>query len=261
MNRKEMFSNFVVGSTTDYGKFKIVASNRSLKRSNVANLMKSFKITGGMCKSHPIIVDRSLNVIDGQHRLEACKKMGIPVHYIISEDRIETIPVFNAYQEKWGLEDYARYFSQNGNKNYEKILQVKDSVGIGINAILESLGKPTGKAQNSSFKEGRFVFYGSVEDSVTIIKKMLKLCYLVKKHHSVSSKIARAVKFLSRIKDFDLDEFIAKVEKYPSKIYSCGTREEYIEMFINIHNWHRKKEDGISAMDIIVAKKEEEKEN
>lgn len=155
---KTVFTNYVVGSTTDYDQFKIVASNRTIKKSNVANLMKSFKITKGMSKSHPIIVDRNLNVVDGQHRLEACKKMGIPVHYLITDDAIETIPVFNAYQEKWGLEDYARYFAQNGNKNYERILQVKDRVGIGINAILESLGIPTGKNVNSSFKEGRFVF-------------------------------------------------------------------------------------------------------
>lgn len=36
MDRKEMFTNFVVGSTTDYDRFNIVASNGAIKKSNVA---------------------------------------------------------------------------------------------------------------------------------------------------------------------------------------------------------------------------------
>jgi len=255
---KETFTNYVIGSTTDYDKFKIVESNRKLKKGNVENLIKSFKMTKGMKKSKPIIVDNQFNVIDGQHRLEACRRIGIPVHYIVTDDVVEDIPLYNTYQIKWGLDDYARYFAQRGNKNYEKILQIQDRVGIGTTAILECLGMITGKTLNISFKEGRFIFNGDVDSSVETINKVLRLCYLVKKHRSVSSKIIRAIRFLSRIKTFDLDDFISKVERLPNKIHGCGTREEYIDMFIDIHNYHRKKDEGITAMDVLIAKNEEE---
>ncbi len=254
------FSNVVIGSTTDYGMFKIVDSNRKLKKSNVENLIKSFKITNGMKKSKPIIVDKSLNVIDGQHRLEACKKMGIPVHYIITEDVIEDIPLYNTYQIKWGLDDYARYFAQRGNKNYEKILEIQGRVGIGTTAILECLGMITGRSLNINFKEGRFVFDGDVDKSVETIEKILKLCYLIKRHRSVSNRIIRAVRFLNKIKSFNLDELISKIEKFPSKRHSCGTREEYIDMFIEIYNYHRQANDSITSMDVLIAQTKEKED-
>lgn len=254
---KTVFTNYVVGSTTDYNQFKIVASNRTIKKSNVTKLMKSFKVTKGMLKSHPIIVDRNLNVIDGQHRLEACKKMGIPVHYLISDDVIESIPIFNSYQEKWGLQDFARYFANNGNNNYVRILKVSELSGITINGCLESLGLKTGGNFNDAFKEGRFTFNIDIDKAVSRINKIIKLCYLLKGKRSITTKIARAIRFLEKIKTFNLDIFIAKVEKYPNKIHGCGTSEEYIDMFIDINNFRLKKEDSITAMDIIVARKEE----
>ena len=129
---QEKFSQIVVGSTTDYDKFKFVTENRSIKQRNVENLIKSFKLTSGMLKSKPIIVDRKFNIIDGQHRLVACKKMSIPVHYIVTDEKTDNIPIYNTYQDKWGLEDYAHYFATQGNDNYIKILQVCDRAGLSI---------------------------------------------------------------------------------------------------------------------------------
>lgn len=259
MDRKEMFTNFVVGSTTDYDRFNIVASNRAIKKSNVAKLMKSFKITNGMLKSHPIIVDRNFNVIDGQHRLDACRKMKIPVHYLISDDVLDNIPIFNSYQEKWGLQDFARYFANNGNENYIKMLKLSDLTGTTINGCMESLGLKTGGNFNDTFKEGRFTFNLNMDKAVDRVNKINKLCYLLKGKRSITTKIARAIRFLEKIKSFDLDNFIQQVEKYPNKIHGCGTSEEYIEMFININNFRIKKEDNITAMDILIARKTTDK--
>lgn len=122
---KDSIQNFVVCSTKNYGLFKILNSNRSIKKRNVEKLMKSFKITKGMMISKPIIVDKELNVIDGQHRLAACKELGIPVHYVITNDSIENIPLYNTYQEKWGMEDYVNYYATKNNENYIRLLKVK----------------------------------------------------------------------------------------------------------------------------------------
>ena len=256
---KTEFTNFVIGSTKDYEKFKTVGCNRAVKQRVVTMLMKSFKTTKGMLISKPIIVDRGLNVIDGQHRLEACKRMNIPVHYIITNDVIENIPLYNAYQEKWGLQDYAHYFANNGNKNYQRILEVSEKAGTAINGSLECIGIVTGCSFNDAFKEGRFLFDRDIDKCVARIEKIKQICYLVKGARGISKKITRAIRFLEKIKTFNLDDFIEKIKKYPAKIHGCGTSEEYIELFIDIYNHYRKKEESISAMDILVAKKITEK--
>ena len=250
---EDKFSQIVVGSTTDYDRFNIVVSNRVIKQRNVENLIKSFKLTNGMMISKPIIVDKDLNVIDGQHRLMACKKMGIPVHYVVMDEKTEHIPIYNAYQEKWGLEDYAKYYSQRGNENYTRLLQVKERAGVSINGCLECLGIMTCDAVNTNFKEGRFVFEEDIDKSVEHIEKILRLCYVVKGKRNVSAKITRAVRALAKVKSFDLDKFIEKIMRYQGKLYNCTTSDEFIEMFVSINNYKLKAENRLSPAAVLEA--------
>lgn len=250
---QEKFSQIVVGSTTDYDKFKFVTENRSIKQRNVENLIKSFKLTGGMLKSKPIIVDRELNIIDGQHRLMACRKMNIPVHYIVTDDNTDNIPIYNTYQNKWGLNDYAQYFAKKGNENYIRLLSVCEKAGVSINGCLEGLGIVTSKTFNAPFKEGRFIFERDVEESVAFIQKIMKLCYVIKGKRNISTKISRAIRVLRKIKTFDLDAFIEKVIRYQGKLYNCTTSDEYIEMFAWINNYKISK-NRLSPLEILNAK-------
>lgn len=251
---KDRITNSVIVSTTNYDRFNLVGANRIIKQKNVERLMKSFKLTGGMSMSKPIIVDRKFNVIDGQHRLEACKRLEIPVHYVVSNDKLNNIPIYNTYQEKWGMEDYARYYAQNGNENYKRMLEIREKAGVNINGCLECCSTSGGHI-TEAFKEGRFIFEKDVDESVELIQKFLRLCYLVKGKRNISSKIIRAVRFLNKIKSFDLDLLIQKIMKYQGKIYSCATSEEYIQMFIDLYNYNIKL-NRISSTDILAAKQQ-----
>ena len=64
-------------TTSNYSLFK-KAKNRPISEIIVKRLKKYDTLK-------PIIVDHDLNVLDGQHRLEACRQTGKPVSYIISK--------------------------------------------------------------------------------------------------------------------------------------------------------------------------------
>ena len=66
--------------TTNYDMFGYFEGNRALNDSHVRNLMES--LTERQL-AVPIVVDELYRVGDGQNRLEACKKLGIPVYYMI----------------------------------------------------------------------------------------------------------------------------------------------------------------------------------
>jgi len=68
-------------STDDYKEFKKHPFNRDLVQSNVAKLIKENEIKFNM-QFFPITVDSEMRVIDGQHRLEACKQKAWPVFYV-----------------------------------------------------------------------------------------------------------------------------------------------------------------------------------
>lgn len=243
----------VIVSTTNYDKFKIVQGNRSIKQANVSRLMKSFEKTKGMSMSKPIIVDKNYNIIDGQHRLVACKKMDIPVHYIITDEKRDKIPVYNSCQEKWNMEDYARYFAGEGNKNYERLLMIKDSSGCSVHECLEGLGLMTGGHFNLAFKEGRFVFDKDIEKCVEFLNEMKRLCYIIKGRNGIMAKISRAIRVLRRIKTFDFKKFVEKITVYQGKLYNCTTSDEYIEMFLWMNNYKVPLKNRISPMQILEA--------
>ena len=69
--------------TKNYEMFEYMDSNRKINAGLVERLVKSIKEIGYI-ESRPIIVNEDMVVIDGQHRLEACKRLGIPVIYQVS---------------------------------------------------------------------------------------------------------------------------------------------------------------------------------
>ena len=249
-------TNTVITSTMNYGLFNLVDSNRKLKSGNVQKLMNSFKLTQGMSRTKPIIVDKKFNVIDGQHRLEACKRMGIPVHYVVTDEKITNIPLYNSYQEKWNLDDYTNFWAKNGNQNYINLLKIKESVGFSANACLEGMGIFTGKEFYNNFKSGNFIFDIGVDLAIDQINYMVDLTYFVTGKKNINRKITRAVRFLSRAKDFDYSIFLSRIKRFPDRIHLCATTEGYIDMFIELYNYHIKT-NRFSTDDILTIKNKE----
>src|SRR5574344_417566 len=67
--------------SSDLSIFKLCDKNRSINQGHVKKLVKSMKVHGFL--PDPIRVSDDYIVIDGQHRLEAARKVGIPVLYFI----------------------------------------------------------------------------------------------------------------------------------------------------------------------------------
>ena len=64
-------------TTSDLNIFRI-AKNRPLSELHVKRMIKKDI-------SEPIIVDSDMNVLDGQHRLEACRRANKPISYVINK--------------------------------------------------------------------------------------------------------------------------------------------------------------------------------
>jgi len=71
-------------SSLDYDSFGFLHFNRDINSSTVKRLIKLTKEKNRMMY-YPIIVDQSLKIVDGQHRFEVCKMLGLPIYYMIME--------------------------------------------------------------------------------------------------------------------------------------------------------------------------------
>lgn len=66
--------------TKDYNIFKKHPNNREIFHANLEKIKRSIQIKN-LLEYRPIIVDKKMQVIDGQHRLEAARQLGVPIYY------------------------------------------------------------------------------------------------------------------------------------------------------------------------------------
>lgn len=113
--------------TKNYEMFKSVLGNRDLIERNIQKKVDSMKEYGQIT---PIIVNEKYEIIDGQHRLEACKRLGIEVSYVIKPGLTpEYCAAANKSTENWKLVDYINFYTKRGNESYIRLSKLKEEFG------------------------------------------------------------------------------------------------------------------------------------
>jgi hypothetical protein len=105
--------------TKNYSIFKKIALNRDLR--DRPKLYKSMKEHGQLI---PIMVDVNFNVIDGQHRLNFCKELNIPVKYQVTDLETKHIFEINNNAKVWRPIDYLQGAVKKGHVNGAVILDI-----------------------------------------------------------------------------------------------------------------------------------------
>lgn len=120
--------------STHYGQFKCLRGNRNVLDNRVNKIINSINSVGLIpC---PIVVNERFEVIDGQGRLEAVKRLGLPVYYMVIDGLgIEHCVAMNINQTNWTVLDYVYSYSDQGNDDYirlAKILEKHKNLGFRV---------------------------------------------------------------------------------------------------------------------------------
>lgn len=109
--------------TNNYDKFKTLEGNRQISEGHVKKIMKSIFINGWLC--NPIKVNENMEIVDGQHRFEACKRMAIPIQYYISpNESSQACRIMNDNQRGWRAQDRMTNEAANGNQAAKTLLML-----------------------------------------------------------------------------------------------------------------------------------------
>ena len=110
-----------VYETKKYSIFKKLDGNRDTYA--VDKIIKSIREVGYI--PSPICVNDKMEVVDGQNRLEALKRLGMPVHYyIVKGIGIEEARQMNIGRRNWTLLDYLKSYAAEGDANYSYFLEM-----------------------------------------------------------------------------------------------------------------------------------------
>lgn len=105
--------------TKDYNRFRNIRGNRNLNLDHIDKIIRDIENGFDMLRFCPIIVDKDMKIIDGQHRFHVCKELGSPVWYVMSDTiTLNEIAKMNSMVEKWKTKDFIHCFVELGNKDY-----------------------------------------------------------------------------------------------------------------------------------------------
>jgi hypothetical protein len=135
--------------TKDYGVFKTPRYQRPVEEYSVKKIMANIKEFGGQIQ--PITVDPKGYVIDGQHRIEALKRLKMPVWYVINHSLLEeevssyACKDANNVNNKWKTLNYSNWAIENGHevlreaeaiaKDWSSITKNKMTVPMGLEVL------------------------------------------------------------------------------------------------------------------------------
>lgn len=240
----------VIKLTKDYSIFKRMRGNRSIDEINVKRLVASMMIAYEWTL---VICNEFMEIVDGQHRVEACKRLGLEVRYIqIAGLRLKDVQRYNSNQKTWSKMEYAISFAEAGIKSYQILLEfMREYPDFNISSaenmltdtfdganelserILNADGKATGRVK--AFQHGLLEI--SMEDKVRgyeIVAEIIKYKEFFPKFNS--RVFVNTIISLLRYKGFDNDRMIAQIQKYPTMLQQCATVKQYKLMLQDIYN-------------------------
>ncbi len=240
-----------IKSTTDYEIFKQLKGNRRINQSHLSHLIKSID-ERNLLKVRPILVNERMEVIDGQHRLEAAKILKTEIYYYVVDnlDFLDTAKI-NSCQANWVLTDYIDMYCNQGYENYIKLKDFVKKHNADMALIIEIISYSGGDLYSKSdFKMGKYKFEMD-NGSVKIIEMHKKMYDLYKQITLRDDKIANFLRrkgfyrafvhFASEKNEIglgvDWDVFFKHMSMTIGTIACRATMEQYLIMLQGIYNY------------------------
>lgn len=230
-----MAQNSQVQTTTNYSLFKKLHGNRDINKLHLGRLIESMR---GSYLYTVIIINELSEVIDGQHRLEAAKTLGLPINYIVVKGYgLREIQIFNANTSDWTTDEYVAGYCDLGYSEYITYQNFKKEFGLNHRHCQYLLAN-SGSGSQSAFKRGTW----KVLDLETAREHAVKLLK-VAQHYEGWKRRSFVACMISMFKnaDFVFDEFLDKLRQNPSKLTDCAKTEQYKIVVEKIYNYRRSK--------------------
>lgn len=191
---------------------------------------------------NPIIVNEKFEIIDGQGRYEALKKLKRPIHYIIAPGATsDDCRRMNKYNTKWGKLDFAKSYAKAGKRSYANLLKACKDTSLSISRALRLANHSrTSNArvdETTLFETGGLVF---TDDDVVLVGNVCKEIESVVEALQFSGRINDAfctgVKVCMETKGYKHERMIANCQKCRSTFTQMARLGDQLIEFERIYN-------------------------
>ena len=252
---KDSKINSDVMKSSDYEKFSILEQNRVVNDKHVNELVVSIQNSGQLT---PIIINEKFEIIDGQHRFDACKILKIPVMYLISyKTSINEVILMNNTQKSWKLHDYLRCFSDkkwDNHEIYQKVDKFMREHDLKLTTCIVLLSEGTGRGGATgsslagqglvSFRKGTYKI-GNLARAQAIAKILSEIKAFAPDLVG-SDRFCRSYCKLSSEPKWNHDSAVYQIKKYRRKYDGASSKEEALQGLLAVYNYNQLKSKKIS---------------
>jgi hypothetical protein len=221
--------------TKDYTIFKEVASNREVDQKHVNKLIKAIE-NKNLLSVNPILVNKDMYIIDGQHRLSAAKYLNTEIYYIIGEVSRKDISKLNSFQKNWSAMDYINFYTIEKSPQFLQLSHLINKYSnMSVSALL-TLSNSEGRRDLVQLKEG-YLDVLNIDHAVQVCD----LCALLNKEFDYTfvwdSRFPLAIGKCLGAENFKAETLIEKITNNPRSFVKCHTVKQYLAMIQDVYNY------------------------
>lgn len=231
--------------TKNYDLFIVHEFNRPLRKHTMAGIEKSMR-KYGFRASDAIHVSRSgkkLKIMRGHNRYAVAKKLGLPVYYIVDVE-IDIAKEEASINSHWTVTEHVKAYANQGIQPYIDLLNFGEKYKMPVTTAAFLLGGYANKVGvvGESLRYGRFVIEPHCLDFAEKVAGILGECEIAGLRFAKTRAFITAIAALCRVKEFDHEHFIRRVQVDGRRIATRNSRDDYLEEIESLYNYRARGE-------------------
>jgi hypothetical protein len=249
----EKIQNVALHLTKDYSIFKRLTGNRTVEEPHVKEIM-GFMAENYIPSLARVIVNEFMELIDGQHTVEALRRLKKPVPYrIVPGLRLKDAIKMNTGVRIWTKKNFMNSHCEMGNKYYLRLKEFMSYYPDFTQGMCESLLTNThvGANRNKQLRDatGKLVRRARVfqDGGLTFTEDDVVQAYLNAGRIMDFKKIGflryNSTVFINTMitvfknPKYDHDLMMKKLNFQPTKLRPCTNTKDYLRVIEEIYNW------------------------
>jgi hypothetical protein len=232
--------------TYDYSLFRKLKGNRDILEPHLKAITKSIEEDGySYCA---IQVNEKYEVVEGQHHLEACKSLNLPVYYYIVEGaNIDDVTVMNTHRKNWGFDQWLNRYVKYNYQEYKIYQHFYDQWGFDHWSTIFLLCRTKGVRGRGTLKKTFEIGELKIE-TLEEGKKWSKRIMDIEQFYSNYKRRAFIQAMIRVFHDsaYNHKTFLKKLSLVRDRLYDCSTVGLYLQRIDDIMNYSTPKNQRVN---------------
>lgn len=232
-------------TTTDYDGFVFTDWNRNVSNARVVKMVESIKTTGWL--PNPVMVNEKFEVIDGQSRVKALERLGMPVQFCIKKGiGRKECQMLNLFQKNWTTNDYIDSYIADGNDNYIWLKNMMIRYAELTSSIVQSIASVKGRNVTSLCgQRSEIIIKGDLSLTSEDRTKIENLLFYLSRFAETAKYLGGrkdtyygALSFLYGLNSIDRERLVKCVNdaRFEGVLVTSSTTEGWLNQFESLYN-------------------------